>query len=73
MIVRKCYHKYEDMGVKLKENMYGWAGFFISGPHTPVTFLVKYPPPLGLEVWVPLLDYLTTEGNNPSDDPYICV
>ena len=45
IIVRKCYQKSVDMGRKLEENMYGWVGFFISGPHTPVTFLVKYPPP----------------------------
>ena len=44
IIVRKCYQKSVDMGRKLEENMYGWVGFFISGPHTPVTFLVKYPP-----------------------------
>ena len=44
IIVRKCYQKSVDMGQKLEENMYGWVGFFISGPHTPVTFLVKYPP-----------------------------
>ena len=45
MIVRKLYQKYVDMGLKLEENMYGWVGFFIFGPHTPITFLVKYPPP----------------------------
>ena len=44
IIVRKCYQKSVDMGRKLEENMYGWVGFFIFGPHTPVTFLVKYPP-----------------------------
>ena len=53
--------------------MGGWV-FFIFGPHTPVTFLVMYPPPYpGLEVWAPLLEYLTPEGKNPSDEPYICI
>ena len=72
IIVQKRYQKSVDMGVKLEENMCVRVGFFIFGPHTPVTFLVKYPPP-GLEVWVPLLDYLTPEGKNPSDEPYICI
>ena len=36
------------MGLKLRKNMYGWVGFFISGPHTPVTFLDRYP--LGLYI-----------------------
>ena len=40
IIVRKCYQKSVDMGRKLEENMYGWVFFFISGPHTPVPFLV---------------------------------
>ena len=44
IIVRKCYQKSVDMGLKLEENMYGWVGFFISGPHTPINFLIKYPP-----------------------------
>ena len=42
--IKNLYQKSVDMGLKLEENMYGWMGFFISGPHTPVTFLVKYYP-----------------------------
>ena len=33
-----------DMGLRPRKNMYGWVGFFSFGPHTPVTFLDKYPP-----------------------------
>ena len=33
-----------DMGLILGKNMGGWVGFFIFGPHTPVTFLDKYLP-----------------------------
>ena len=47
IIVRKLYQKSVDMDVKLEENMYGWLGFFIFGPHAPITFLVKYPIPPG--------------------------
>ena len=33
-----------DMGLRPDKNMGGWVGFFFFGPHTPVTFLDKYPP-----------------------------
>ena len=49
-ILQKCYQKSVDMGLKLEENMYGWVVLFISGPHTPLTFLVfslLCPSPLG--------------------------
>ena len=32
--MQKCYQKSVDMGLKVEENMYGWVGFFISGPYT---------------------------------------
>ena len=38
-----------EMGLISEKNMYGWVGFSISGPHTPVTSLVKCPPPPGVE------------------------
>ena len=38
-----------DMGLRPDKNMGGWVGFFISRPHTPVTFLDKCPPP-GLQL-----------------------
>ena len=34
-----------DMGLRPDKNMGGWVGFFISRPHTPVTFLDKCSPP----------------------------
>ena len=44
------HQKSVDMGLRPRKNMYGWVGFFSFGPHTPVTFLDKYPP--GHSVWV---------------------
>ena len=41
---KKYPSKSVDMGVKLEKNIGGWVAFFIFGPHTPVTFLEKYPP-----------------------------
>ena len=32
------------MGLRPGKNMGGWVGFSSVGPHTPVTFLDKYPP-----------------------------
>ena len=48
--MQKLYQKYVDMGLKMDEKMYGWVGFFIFGPHTPVNFLVKYPPGVSMSM-----------------------
>ena len=58
------------MGLKLEENMYGWVGFFSFGPHTPVTFLDKYPPGFGIRslsqnnVWESALSSLITMNSH---------
>ena len=42
----KTVSKIVDMALKLEQNMYGWVGFFIFGPHPPpVSFIVKFLPP----------------------------
>ena len=44
IIVDKCSSKICRYGSKTGKK-YGWVGgFFLSGPHTPVTFLDRYPP-----------------------------
>ena len=45
IIVRKCYQKSLDIGVKLEENMYGRV-FFLFPVRTPRYFLCQVPPPL---------------------------